>query len=158
MASTDELFPVGYGLKRVDPRIQYLLGGQFGDMNSGRMSSANAKGNVTAAAGTWQTVAEVTSGSGFFHGALLSNNTANAVTGASGLRITIDGTVFELTTANSSNGSTWTTPCDVNGETANLRRVAFKLLMCPYRNSLKIEVLRGSADAHSWAALWAPEF
>lgn len=158
MASTDELFPVGYGLKRADPCIQYLLNAQLGGVNSARMSTAKAKGQMTAAAGTWQTVVDVTSGSGYLHGAMLCNDSSNAVTGASGLRITIDGTVFEVSTANSSNGSAWSTPCDVNGDTANLRRVAFKLLMCPYRNSLKIEVLRGSADAHSWAALWAPEF
>jgi hypothetical protein len=158
MPTTNELFPVGYGLRRVDPCIQYLLNAQIGDINTVRMSTAKAKGAVTAAAGTWQTVVDVTNGSGFFHGACLVNNSTNAVTGASGLRITIDGTVFELTTANSSNSSAWATPCDVNGDTANVRRVAFKPLLIPYNTSLKVEVLRGSADAHSWAAWWAPEF
>ena len=102
MPSTDELFPVGYGLKRADPCIQYLLNAQLGSVNSARMSTAKAKGLMTAAAGTWQTVVDVTSGSGYFHGAMLCNDSSNAVTGASGLRITIDDTVFEVSTANSS--------------------------------------------------------
>lgn len=157
MPSTTELFPTGFGLKRVDPRLQYLIQASFGDITTSRFGTANARGSITAAAGTWQTLAEVTSGSGFFYGACLS--TPSNSTGTSGLRITIDGTPFESTAANAGAGAVWTTPYDHSFDSAlSITRAAFKPLFIPYSNSLKIEGLRGVLQTFYWAVWWAPEF
>lgn len=160
MPTTDQLFPVGYGLKRVNPQAQYHNNLSLGDLSStGRCTSFSARGVMSAAAGTWQTVLDVSNGTGYFDGAALSNNTANSVTPACGLRVTIDGTVFDVQTASSGNSSAWCTPCDVTYDGgATYRRLAFKPLHIPYVNSLKVEVLRGSADTFSWAVWHAPEF
>lgn len=160
MPTTDQLFPVGYGLKRVNPQAQYHNGMTMGDLSAvGRCTAFSARGVMSAAAGTWQTVLDVTNGSGYFDGAALSNASANAVGAPCGLRITIDGTAFELQSATSGNSSAWLTPCDVSYDSgASVRRLAFKPLHIPYVNSLKVEVLRGSADAFAWAVWHAPEF
>lgn len=162
MSTTDTLFPAGYGLKRVNPQPQYLLGTAVGDISASgysRVTTFSVRGLMTAAAGTWQTVLDVTNGAGFFNGAALSNATANASAGTSGLRITIDGTAFDVQTTASGNSSLWATPCSISYDSAaSMRRIAFEAQQIPYTTSLKVEVLRGSADAFAWAVWHAPEF
>lgn len=160
MSDSNTLFPEGYGLKRVNPQLAYLGGqalGDFSGASSTVLTGFSAKGLMSAAAGVWQAVLDVASGSGYFDGAILGNASANSVASPCALRVTIDGTAFDVTTSSSSNSSAWATPCDITIDSAN-RRVALIPLRIPFQNSLKVEVMRGSADTFAWGVLHALEF
>lgn len=160
MSDSNTLFPEGYGLKRINPQLAYLGNqnpGNFAAVSQNILTTASAIGTVSAASGVWQTVLDVTSGSGYFDGVFLANTSANSTTNPTSIRVTIDGTAFDVTTASATNSAAWGTPCVVliDGST---RRVALIPQRIPFQNSLKVEVMRGSADTFAWGVLHALEF
>lgn len=160
MSDSNTLFPEGYGLKRVNPQLAYLGNqglGNFGAAAQQILTSFSAVGTVSAASGTWQTVLDVASGSGYFDGAILGNASANTAAGTNAIRVTIDGTAFDVTNVGSANSAAWATPCVISIDSA-VRRVALLPLRIPFQNSLKVEVMRGSADTFAWGVLHALEF
>lgn len=160
MSDSNTIFPEGYGLKRVNPQLAYLGNqnpGNFAVAAQNILTAFSAVGTVSAASGTWQTVLDVASGSGYFDGAILANTSANSTTNPTSIRVTIDGTAFDVTTASATNSATWATPCVISIDSTN-RRVALIPQRIPFQNSLKVEVMRGSADTFAWGVLHALEF
>jgi hypothetical protein len=117
--------------------------------------SSRVSGSITAAAGVWQTLVDVT-GSGAFDSVMLIAGAA--VTGTTGLRVTIDGVAFEATAAGGSSGAVWSTPYFDQVDYAYTMHRLFPIQQrIAFDTSLKIEGIRGSAAGLSWYASYATE-